>query len=672
MRALLRCIFALGFAFCATVTPRALELEQPLLDQTVPLGTNVSFDVRFRSESRVAIQWQHDGILIRDQTNTTLAINGLKPTDIGRYTVILSAGASRLTNSAVLDIDVPYPPARITRAAPTFVRVPPSSIEFSTVLGHFAGGNVATAEGSSQGYPSSGWTLGYYGIAATNGSRLWKGFGTSLAGTVLPFYISSAIVDNSLISGHVVFRDYSTIPDEYVGEYISLSASGETNWIWQLRGFTPSFSVDEYQYLHFYSQSVSIDLRNARSAVATVVDKSGSALFARSLPYGLSSAGRFFAGQPGTTNLLPEFNYAARSTTSIVYGALSWRGDLEWVSQTEPAGGYFQAIPAGPTVGEGAMLVITNIPNNSSPCGIAKLLKSGDTAWSVQIRGRSGGLQPQDIHLNKASQVLAFVLNTNEISIGDVKLAADQEAPFVYFQIDAAGKVRSACRLKCRGLQPDPYIPLNLGPDKETRQFNYIAPGRYGTAMLMGGNAEIGDFVFTSTTNRWHIAEVSLPDPNPYAAAVPETSVILTNGASITLSASPDVPGFVLYRWFRDGIAIPNENSSNLSIETFSFANAGRYSVHIRNAFGSVTNAISTVNYSGPMMLAVDLRENGDSIVLRWPLSPGEYVLEQTSSLLQLFAPTSATVVTNTALGRREATVTGGSAQAYYRLRPQE
>ena len=123
----------------------------------------------------------------------------------------------------------------------------------------------------------------------------------------------------------------------------------------------------------------------------------------------------------------------------------------------------------------------------------------------------------------------------------------------------------------------------------------------------------------------------------------------------------------VLYQWFHDGYLMTSQTQRGLTISAFAFADAGQYSLAIRNAYGSAINPIATLNYAGPPALTVN-QQSANELVLRWPISATDYRVESASDLLGGFSPTNLTITTNTAAARFEIRLPISGNQKFYRL----
>ena len=107
---------------------------------------------------------------------------------------------------------------------------------------------------------------------------------------------------------------------------------------------------------------------------------------------------------------------------------------------------------------------------------------------------------------------------------------------------------------------------------------------------------------------------VLAPRP-PVITSQPQDRSAFT-GASVTFSAEVAGTGPLSWQWRVDGRDLPNAQGSSLSLQIVQRSDAGRYSVLVRNAAGSVTSAsaVLTVN---------SLDSDGDQMPDDWELSQG-------------------------------------------------
>ena len=86
------------------LTPPPVITTQPL-GQTVGPGANVTFSVVAIGDPPLTYQWQLNGANISGETNTSLTVNNVQPTNSGAYSVVVAnSGGALLSQIAALDV----------------------------------------------------------------------------------------------------------------------------------------------------------------------------------------------------------------------------------------------------------------------------------------------------------------------------------------------------------------------------------------------------------------------------------------------------------------------------------------------------------------------------------------------------------------------------------------
>lgn len=112
--------------------------------------------------------------------------------------------------------------------------------------------------------------------------------------------------------------------------------------------------------------------------------------------------------------------------------------------------------------------------------------------------------------------------------------------------------------------------------------------------------------------------------------AVGPTNQALVVSNSITLTAvASGTPPFT-YAWRKNGVLLPGQNISTLTINPANLSDAGVYSVEVDGGFGNVTNS-ATVTSASPTNLTTQV-SNGD-LVLNWPIGHTGWRLQSQANL---------------------------------------
>lgn len=89
-------------------------------------------------------------------------------------------------------------------------------------------------------------------------------------------------------------------------------------------------------------------------------------------------------------------------------------------------------------------------------------------------------------------------------------------------------------------------------------------------------------------------------------AQVASTSVL--PGRKVVFISSVEGAAPFTYVWYKDGVVLPNENQSTLTIDSVSAANAGTYKVRISNAAGFMeSNEIAIVIPQAPTRATITI-----------------------------------------------------------------
>ena len=90
-----------------------------------------------------------------------------------------------------------------------------------------------------------------------------------------------------------------------------------------------------------------------------------------------------------------------------------------------------------------------------------------------------------------------------------------------------------------------------------------------------------------------HVATLNVIVP-PQIVGSP-ASVDVMAGSSVTFSVAADGTAPLHYQWLRDGLSLPHQTNSSLTISDVTLAQAGRFQVLVRNQGGSVLSAAAVL-----------------------------------------------------------------------------
>jgi hypothetical protein len=128
------------------------------------------------------------------------------------------------------------------------------------------------------------------------------------------------------------------------------------------------------------------------------------------------------------------------------------------------------------------------------------------------------------------------------------------------------------------------------------------------------------------------------------AATGPTNQPLLVGGSATLSTTASGTPPFS-YVWLKNGVVLPSETVSSLTINPVTLADAGTYTVSITGPNGSVTNS-ATLSLPGPTSLLA--RFSGPNLVLNWPAGyTGWRLQSRTSSLAGDWSDVNGSTQTN-------------------------
>lgn len=345
-----------------------VSIGSPLQMQYGAVGGNATFTVDADGSTPFYYAWQINGTNIPGQTNSSLPLVNLKPTDAGLYTVFVSNLVSATSSSATLSVgDAP-----VINAEPVpVVQLVGSNATFSVgatgspVLAYQWYTNsvaVSGATGSSLSFASltvdlDGTTVSVivtnnYGVAPSSGALL------SVQVPIPPSNVTIAppLIENILAGGTAVF---------------SVSASGPgLVFYWQLNGVPLSdggtVSGSSTSVLTLAS------VYGAYSGTYTVIASNKFGTLPANNAATLNVVDPYITSEPiGSTNLpntSPTLSVAAIGTASLTY---------QWLSNGVPVPGAnastLTVANSGQTVSAGYSVIVSNSLGNAATSTVAQV-----------------------------------------------------------------------------------------------------------------------------------------------------------------------------------------------------------------------------------------------------------------------------------------------------------
>lgn len=109
------------------------------------------------------------------------------------------------------------------------------------------------------------------------------------------------------------------------------------------------------------------------------------------------------------------------------------------------------------------------------------------------------------------------------------------------------------------------------------------------------------------------VLNMALANPYPIFLIQPQ-SLVVTQGATATFSATTAGPGPQTYQWRLNGIAISGANSLTYSRANVQASDAGNYTIVASNTSGSTTSAVAVLAIAGPPTIT---SQPSDTVVVR-------------------------------------------------------
>lgn len=167
-----------------------------------------------------------------------------------------------------------------------------------------------------------------------------------------------------------------------------------------------------------------------------------------------------------------------------------------------------------------------------------------------------------------------------------------------------------------------------------------------GTLWGSGYNA-YGQFGDGSTLNRSAPAPLLGPSDTPAVLTVNLPPTIVAEPSSMAITANTSVslrvsvngtPPFI-YRWFKDGVAVPGTNGPLLTLSLFDLSRAGTYTVTVSNSVGSVTTNPAKISMRAPLVELQTAAVGKSASLLATPGSTGTVTWEMSTDAGVTWSP---------------------------------
>jgi hypothetical protein len=644
-------------------------ITSPPCGWTVTFGTNAVLSVGVLSGSPVKYLWLLNGVALSAATNSTLRLTNIQYPALGDYSVVVS-NASGAVTSATARVTVELSPEFLWLAKAGGTgddQARAIAVDGDTnllVAGTFAG----TAAFFGSNYISAGSTDVFLVKLTSSGTNLWTrragGTGSDVASGVAVDRDRNVFITGSFASSQATFGSLTLTNSGSGADFYLVKYDGQGNALWASKAVCSG----------------------ADAGTAVAVDAAGNAYVTGSF-YSTANFGGIGLTNTGSTNFfLAKYDPA---------GTVLW---AKTVTGTNISQGSGVAVDMATNVyvtgflvsnvnfGNG-LIIGTNTYFNAT-IFVAKYDRDGALQWARKAGGTNSLGYGQAIVADAAGNVYATAYKR------------DYGTSTLLTKYDGAGRVLwyrngslSCCTgdaIFAGGLALDPAgnpILTGLGNgsiDYITNYFNtmgYVLKyrsdgagfgmqpcGTEGLAVAMdpAGNAYLaGRFTYTAyfgatsnlVSSGGNDAFITKWGVRPPTLAGARSNLLVVAGAN---AAFPLIgvsgTGPLVYQWQFNGTNIAGATNASLSLSNFSFTNAGRYSVIMRNTAGTMTGQVAAAGFI-PVLRAT-LASNG--MVLNWD---GTFTLQSAINVAGPYADLPSATKPSTNL------FVPGEPQRFFRLR---
>ncbi|HEY1107813.1 MAG TPA: immunoglobulin domain-containing protein, partial [Opitutaceae bacterium] len=627
-------------------------------------------------------QWKKDGVDIPNATSSYYHISNAQPSVAGSYTVVVSNAAGTVTSrEGVVTVD-----SFSTR--PVITSVPGGR---AIMGGSYADLYISTS--------SSGETVQWYkdGIIianATSKQYSFSNFGPSSVGsytaqvtTTAGTFTSRAILlemREGGISPRILQQPVAMSVSVGASINFSVSAAGEQplTYQWRKDGTAISGATNTYYYPSTsaageakYSVVVTNRLGNVTSADATLKVTARAVTTPVIMTH---PASQTYTQGSGSLSLYVSLvdntgvTYQWRRDGTPIAGATG--NELYLYSGSIVAGRYSVVVTnsAGSATSQDAVIATTTLAT-APVFSTQPKNASGYTGGSVTLTGVVTGTAPITYQWRKDGTIVANA-TSNSLTLNSLTTADAGSYTLTATDVNGSTPSNAATVTVTAGTLPTfsrhPESLSALGGTGAT--FTVLVGGDPAPTVQWQRN---GSDIAGATGTTYTIPAVTMNHAGVYSA-VARNAVGSSNSSSAVLTvyyAPPTIqqqpanvsvqPGGIAsfsvgatalpeatYQWRKDGVSIAGANQSTLNLGAVTSTHAGRYSVVITTAFGSVTSVEAVLTVGSPIAASISqttLAQTGatvtltpqissaDPVLLRWAFN-GTVIAGETSPTLTL------------------------------------
>ena len=514
----------------ASSTPPTIS--SPPTGATKITGGSYTFSVTATS-SNLNYQWYQDGSAVSAATSRTLALNPLKKSDAGSYSVIVTNDGGSVTSTPPAVLVVQDPPV-ITNLTGTVTNI--IAVGHSVTMTVRASGDslayvwkkgTTVLSGSTDSANSSSFTIPSVGIndAGAYSCRVANGVGTNTASFQLIAVAAPAITTDLHSTAAVATGSNCTLSVTATGAYL--------HYFWTLNATNPVGSDTNKLTITGASSANAGVYSVVVSNLCNTATSASCTLFVEGFPTVVS--------QPATTNIVAT-NTSLTLSVSVSGDSLAY----QWYKGTT-------AVSSG---GNASNLVFSSV-------------STGDAGtYSVTVTNHTGKVTS---HNSVLIPVVAPKITSQPVGKGlaigtNYTLSVAASGSYLHY-----------------------FWALN-GTNQLTGDANKFTITGADASDAGAYSVIVSNLAGTVTSSS---ATITVQAPPTIIAQPTSTNIVATN-TSLTLSVTATGDSLA-YQWYKGTAAIPNATHTNLVFSGILSSDAASYTVTISNFAGKVTSAKAVV-----------------------------------------------------------------------------
>jgi len=588
---------------CATLAVNDLTTATPLANQTACPSNNVTFAVNASGTGPFVFQWYHNSNAIAGATNSVLVLTNVTTNDAGVYAVVVAGACNPVTNSATLTINGD---GAATGLVP-LTKCPGETATFATTAtgtGPFTfvwrkDGNIIPGE-TNNALVLTNVSAADAGVFSVEVQGACAGASSSAALTVNTNTTATALGDAVACPGSdVLFATTpgGTGPFAFVWRKGGVELPGETNSSLLVTNVSANeaglYTVEVTGACNAVTNSATLTvslepaltpLLNTTSCPNRTVTFATTANGTGPFAFIWRKDGVEIIGETNSALVLPSVTAsdAGTYTVEVTSACGSATNSAVLVVLEDLAATALTSL----TRCEGESAAFTTVASGSGPFAfvwrkdgnvmagetnaslvIATVSTNDAGVYSVEVTGACGGIT------NSATLVVNRL--TTATPLADVTACAGESATFGT-TADGTGPFTFVWRKDGGVLVDQTNSALVL---------SNLTAGDAGTYSV-----EVSGACNTVTNSAVLVVR-------ELTSATPLSDAVRCEGDSVTFGTVGAGAGPLVFRWLKDGVAIPDATNSTLSLTNLTLSDAGTYSVEVQGACNAVTNtAVLTVN----------------------------------------------------------------------------